>query len=60
MAQRPRILVVDDDVPARNETVAALRTAGYVVAACSSGAVAERVAATFRLARQGTVSRSVM
>jgi two-component system, OmpR family, response regulator len=48
MAQRPRILVVDDDVPARNETVAALRTAGYVVAACGSVPVAERVAATFR------------
>jgi two-component system, OmpR family, response regulator len=48
MAQRPRILVVDDEVPARDDAVAVLRAAGYVVAACSSVPVAERVAATFR------------
>lgn len=48
MAPRPRILVVDDDVPARDEDVRALRNAGYLVAACSTVAVAERIAATFR------------
>ena len=48
MAQRPRILVVDDDVPARDEAVGALRTAGYVVAACGTVPVAERMAVIFR------------
>jgi two-component system, OmpR family, response regulator len=48
MAPRPRILVVDDDVPARDEDIRALRDAGYLVAACSTVAVAERIAATFR------------
>jgi two-component system OmpR family response regulator len=48
MAPRPRILVVDDDVLARDEDVRALRNAGYLVAACSTVAVAERIAATFR------------
>jgi two-component system OmpR family response regulator len=48
MAQRPRILVVDDDVSARDEAVGALRTAGYVVAACGTGPVAERMAVIFR------------
>jgi two-component system OmpR family response regulator len=48
MAQRPRILVVDDDVSARDEAVGALRTAGYVVAACGTVPVAERMAVIFR------------
>jgi two-component system OmpR family response regulator len=48
MAQRPRILVVDDDLPARDEAVRALRGAGYVVAECATIPVAERIAATFR------------
>jgi len=48
MAHQPRILVVDDDVLAREAVVAALRAAGYVVAVCGSIPVAERVAATFR------------
>lgn len=48
MPQRPRILVVDDDVSARDEAVGALRTAGYVVAACGTVPVAERMAVIFR------------
>lgn len=48
MAQRPRILVVDDDLSARGEAVGALRTAGYVVAECGTVPVAERMAAIFR------------
>jgi two-component system, OmpR family, response regulator len=48
MAQRSRILVVDDDVVARDEAVRALRSAGYVAAACSGVAVAAQIAATFR------------
>lgn len=48
MAQRARILVVDDDVSARDEAEQALRAAGYVTAACGSAAVAARVAAGFR------------
>jgi DNA-binding response OmpR family regulator len=48
MAQRPRILVVDDDVSARDEAVGALRTGGYVVAACGTVPVAERMAVIFR------------
>ena len=47
MPQRPRILVVDDDV-FRDEAVGALRTAGYVVAACGTVPVAERMAVIFR------------
>ena len=48
MTEHPRILVVDDDVRVRDGAVAALRTHGYVVAACGSVPVAERVAETFR------------
>jgi two-component system OmpR family response regulator len=48
MAQRPRILVVDDDLTERDEAVGALRAAGYVVAACGTVPVAEGMAATFR------------
>jgi two-component system, OmpR family, response regulator len=48
MAQRPRILVVDDDLSARDEAVGALRAAGYVVAACGTVPVAERMAVIFR------------
>ena len=48
MTEHPRILVVDDDVRSRADAVAALRTHGYVVAACGSVPVAERVAETFR------------
>jgi two-component system, OmpR family, response regulator len=48
MAQRPRILVVDDDVPARDEDVGVLRDAGYDVATCATVPEAERTAATFR------------
>jgi DNA-binding response OmpR family regulator len=48
MAQRPRILVVDDDLTERDEAVGALRAAGYVVAACGTVPVAERMAVIFR------------
>ena len=48
MSEHPRILVVDDDVRVRDDAVAVLRTHGYVVAACGSVPVAERVAETFR------------
>ena len=48
MTEHPRILVVDDDARSRADAVAALRTHGYVVAACGSVPVAERVAETFR------------
>lgn len=48
MTEHPRILVVDDDVRVRDDAVAVLRTDGYVVAACGSVPVAERVAETFR------------
>jgi DNA-binding response OmpR family regulator len=48
MAQRPRILVVADDVRARDEDVRALRRAGYDVATCTTVPEAERTAATFR------------
>jgi two-component system OmpR family response regulator len=48
MAQRARILVVDDDVAARDAVVRALRTAGYETAACGSAAVAVGVAVSFR------------
>jgi two-component system, OmpR family, response regulator len=48
MAQRARILVVDDDVAVRDVVVQALRRAGYVTAACGSAAVAMGVAAAFR------------
>jgi two-component system OmpR family response regulator len=48
MAQRPRILVVDDDISVRDEAVAALRGARYDVATCATVHDAERTAATFR------------
>jgi len=48
MAQSPRILVVDDDMSARDEVVRALRATGYVAAECGTVPEAERVAATFR------------
>jgi two-component system OmpR family response regulator len=48
MAQHPRILVVDDDIPARDDDVRALRRAGYDVATCTTAAEVEQTAATFR------------
>jgi two-component system, OmpR family, response regulator len=48
MAQRARILVVDDDVRGRDVVVEALRSAGYVTAACATAAVAVRTASRFR------------
>ncbi|HEX6567607.1 MAG TPA: response regulator transcription factor [Acidimicrobiales bacterium] len=48
LAQPARILVVDDDLHARDVAVRALRAAGYVTAACGTVPVALRVAARFR------------
>jgi two-component system, OmpR family, response regulator len=48
MRQAARIMVVDDDLAARESLVAALRAADYETAASASGAGAMRAATTFR------------
>lgn len=48
MPQRPRIMVVDDDVHERDETAQALRADGYAAAVCGTVPAATRLAATFR------------
>ena len=48
MAGRARILVVDDDLLARDQLVSILRDAGYATASCGSVSAGVRVAETFR------------
>ena len=59
MTEHPRILVVDDDVRSRADAVAALRTHGYVVAACDhTGNTLVDVVQFAMMARSGTEIRT--